>query len=90
MVTLALFQRSDKGTIAERARYFKEDEKGVAAMCKMMEDMRKEAAEEAAKKAAEETATKLLRSEDMSYEKISEYSNLPLKEVEKLAKEMGL
>lgn len=59
-------------------------------MCKMMEDMRKEAAEEAAKKAAEETATKLLRSEDMSYEKISEYSNLPLKEVEKLAKEMGL
>ncbi|HIS62080.1 MAG TPA: Rpn family recombination-promoting nuclease/putative transposase [Candidatus Scybalomonas excrementigallinarum] len=76
--------------LLERVKYFKENREGVATMCKMMEDMRKEAAEEAAKKAAEETATKLLRSEDMSYEKISEYSNLPLKEVEKLAKEMGL
>ena len=27
-------------TLAERVRYFKEDEKGVAAMCKAMEDMR--------------------------------------------------
>ena len=25
--------------LAEKARYFKEDEKGVAAMCKVMEDM---------------------------------------------------
>ena len=30
-------------TLAERVRYFKEDEKGVAAMCKAMEDMRNEA-----------------------------------------------
>lgn len=29
--------------LAERVRYFKEDEKGVVVMCKMMEDMRKEA-----------------------------------------------
>ncbi|MBR5073555.1 MAG: hypothetical protein IKX29_08415, partial [Bacteroidales bacterium] len=33
--------------LAEKARYFKQDEKGVAAMCKAMEDMRKEAAEKA-------------------------------------------
>lgn len=30
-------------TLEERVRYFKEDEKGVAAMCKAMEDMRNEA-----------------------------------------------
>ena len=29
--------------LAERVRYFKEDEKGVAAICKAMEDMRNEA-----------------------------------------------
>lgn len=27
--------------LADRVRYFKEDEKGVAVMCKAMEDMRK-------------------------------------------------
>ena len=31
-------------TLAKKARYFKQDEKGVAAMCKIMEDMRNEAA----------------------------------------------
>lgn len=38
--------------LADRARYFKEDEKGVATMCKMMEDMRKEADLEARKSVA--------------------------------------
>ena len=28
--------------LADKVRYFKEDEKGVAAMCKVMEDMRNE------------------------------------------------
>lgn len=32
--------------LADRVRYFKEDEKGVATMCKAMEDMRNEALEE--------------------------------------------
>ena len=31
--------------LADKVRYFKEDEKGVAAMCKVMEDMRNEADE---------------------------------------------
>ena len=31
--------------LADKVRYFKEDEKGVAAMCKVMEDMRNEAVE---------------------------------------------
>ena len=41
--------------LADKVRYFKEDEKGVAAMCKVMEDMRNEAAREGAKKAVEQT-----------------------------------
>ena len=32
--------------LADRVRYFKEDQKGVASMCKAMEDMRKETATE--------------------------------------------
>ena len=31
--------------LADKVRYFKEDEKGVAVMCKVMEDMRNEAVE---------------------------------------------
>lgn len=32
--------------LADRVRYFKENQKGVASMCKAMEDMRKETATE--------------------------------------------
>lgn len=38
-------QRADKGAGVKRARYFKQDKEGVATMCKMMEDMRNEAAQ---------------------------------------------
>ena len=41
--------------LADKVRYFKEDEKGVAVMCKVMEDMRNEAAREGAKKAEQQT-----------------------------------
>ncbi len=33
--------------LAEKVRYFKEDEKGVANMCKVLEEMRNEAAQKA-------------------------------------------
>ena len=69
----------------ERAKHFKETKEGVATMCKMMEDMRNETAKEAVK----ETASKLLLLEKLSCEKVSEYTNLPLEEVKKLAKEIG-
>lgn len=55
-------------------------------MCKMMEDMRNKAVEEAVK----ETASKLLRFEKLSCEKVSEYTNLSLEEVKELAKEIGV
>ncbi len=68
------------GYIAERTRYFKNGEKGVSFMCKIMEDriIRK----------SKKFAKKLIKSEDMSLEKIAEYSELPLEEVKKLAEEI--
>ena len=48
--------------LAKRARYFKQDEKGVAAMCKIMEDMRNEAE----LKNARETATRMIKKGKMS------------------------
>ena len=47
--------------LAKKARYFKQDEKGVAAMCKIMEDMRNEAAREAVRKTTKENACRLLK-----------------------------
>ncbi len=41
--------------LANKVRYFKEDEKGVASMCKVLEEMRNEAAKDADKKAVERT-----------------------------------
>ncbi|MCM1134841.1 MAG: hypothetical protein NC400_04615 [Clostridium sp.] len=69
-------QRADKGSGAKRARYFKQDEKGVAVMCKIMEDMINEAAKEAAQKAelksARETAERLIKKGKMTLEEIAE------------------
>ena len=47
--------------LAKKARYFKQDEKGVATMCKIMEDMRNEAAREAARDNARETARRMIK-----------------------------
>ncbi len=73
--------------LAERTRYFKEDEKGVATMCKMMEDMRNEAAT----KERIDMAKKLLLSDKLklSYEDIAEYSNLTVEQVKELAQDLA-
>ena len=72
--------------LAKKARYFKHDEKGVATMCKIMEDMRNEAAREAAQKAelknARETAMRMIKKGKMSLEEIAEY--IPLLSFEEL------
>ena len=67
--------------LAERVRYFKEDEEGVAAMCKAMEDMRNEATLEKAKK----TALNMLMLCKLSYEEIAQCAELPVDEVKALA-----
>ena len=53
--------------LAKKARYFKHDEKGVATMCKIMEDMRNEAARESAK----ETAKRLIKMRKLSLDEIA-------------------
>lgn len=72
--------------LAEKARYYKQDEKGVATMCKIMEDMRNEAAREAAQKAelksARETAERLIKKGKMTLEEIAEC--VPLLSLEEL------
>ena len=72
--------------LAKKARYFKQDEEGVAAMCKIMEDMRKEAAREAALNNAKETAERMIKDRELSLEKIAHYVLLlsmdDLKEIE--------
>ena len=67
-------------TLAEKARYFKQDEKGVAVMCKIMEDMRNEAVQNKAKK----TAVHLIKSGKMSLEEIAEATELSLDTVKEL------
>lgn len=70
--------------LARKARYFKQDEKGVAIMCKMMEDMRKEAAWEAEQKKAKKTAVYLIKLGKMSLEEIAEVTELSLDTVKEL------
>ena len=66
--------------LAKKARYFKQNEKGVAAMCKIMEDMRNEAELNKAKK----MALCMIKDGELSLEKIALYSGLPLEEVKEL------
>ena len=54
--------------LAKKARYFKQDEKGVATMCKIMEEMRNEAAKETTK----DNARRLLKLGKIKVDEISE------------------
>lgn len=66
--------------LADRVRYFKEDEKGVETMCKAMEEMRNETAHEK----AVEIAERMLKSGKLSYEEIAEFAELTVEEVKAL------
>ena len=74
--------------LAKKARYFKEDEKGVTAMCKIMEDMRNEAAREAAREAeqnkAKKTAIRMIKAGKLSLEDIADYTELSIDTVKEL------
>ena len=79
--------------LADRVRYFKEDEKGVTFMSKILEDMRNEARAEGrvigraegSKEKAIIVARKMLNANKFSYEEISEFTSLPLDEIKALA-----
>ncbi|MCM1288630.1 MAG: hypothetical protein NC240_10005 [Clostridium sp.] len=64
--------------LAKKARYFKEDAKGVATMSKILEDMRKEA--------AKDSARRLLKADKIKISEISEFfpalSDEDIKEIE--------
>ena len=63
--------------LAERARYFKQDEKGVTNMCMAMEELITED--------RIEIAEKMLEGGKLSLEDIALYSKLPLETVKELA-----
>lgn len=71
--------------LADRVRYFKTDEGGSSAMCKMMEEMKNEARKDNCK----EIALKMLK-DNLPATKISEYSGLSLDEIEKIRQENNL
>lgn len=70
--------------LADKVRYFKEDERGVAAMCKVMEDMRIEAAKDAVEKDRTKNALEML-ADGLSIEKVAQYTQLAIERVRELA-----
>ena len=75
--------------LAKKARYFKQDEKGVATMCKILEDMRNEAAQKAELKSARETARRMIKDGELSFEKIARYvPSLSMEELKELETEV--
>lgn len=63
--------------LAERTRYFKEDTKGVAKMCKAMEDMVKDE--------KKEIAVSMIKDGLLPLEKIASYLGLKMEEIEDIA-----
>ena len=71
--------------LAFRKRLYKQDEKGVAQMCKIMEDMRNEAALENTR----ETARRMIKKGKMPLEEIADYvPALSLDELKQLETEI--
>lgn len=66
--------------LAQRVRYFKEDTKGVATMCRAFEEVR----EEGKRANALEAAKRLLLGGKLSYEEIAEAQGLTVEEVKAL------
>ena len=72
--------------LAKKARYFKKDEKGIATMCKAMEDMREEAARDAVERNNIEIAKKLI-ADGIELEKVADYFGFTLEKVQEIAKQ---
>lgn len=64
--------------LADKTRYFKEDEEGVAAMCKIMEDL--------IDNEKKESALRMLADGELTLDKIAKYSGLTLDEVKELSR----
>lgn len=71
--------------LADKVKYFKMDEGGSGAMCKMMEDMRNETAYEAKKRIALE-----MLKDNVPVEKVAQYSGLSLDDIATIKQENDL
>lgn len=69
--------------LAQRVRYFKEDTKGVATMCRAFEEVREEALSEGERRKALKSALTML-ADGVSCDKVAKYTGLTLLEVEEL------
>ena len=76
--------------LAERARYLKENEKGVKHMCRIMEDFAKEERKEAVKERDIELATKILEKGEMSEERVKELFNLSEKQIKAIKEKVAV
>ena len=72
------------GALANKARYYKHDEKGVGTMCKMLEDMRNEAAKEATWQKTVEDVQSLLEM-GLSFEQVAQGLRLTVEQVKEIA-----
>ena len=71
--------------LTTKVRYFKENEKGVETMCKVLEEKRNEAVEQDRITNAKE----MLADGILTIEQIAKYSHLPEEKVRELAGEKG-
>ena len=67
-----------KNKMKAKVRYFKEDEKGVAAMCKVMEDMRNETAKNATIQATVNHIRDIMETFGVTIEKAMETLKIPV------------
>ena len=72
--------------LAERASFLKEKEEGVTEMCKIMDEMKREAVQEK----CYEFAETLLTMKKLTNEEIARVADITVEEVEELAKELQI
>ncbi len=71
--------------LADKVRYFKEDEEGVKSMCRALEAMREEAAKNAVEQNNTEIAMDMIKDGKLSLEQIARYTRLAIERVKELA-----
>ena len=74
--------------LADRVRYFKEDDEGVRNMCRSIEEMLNEYGEEVAEKKTKEFAMRMISLGKNSFEDIANCTNLDIETVRQLAAEV--
>ena len=78
--------------MSNEIRRYKETETGGDKMCKLMQDLANEAAEQAAKKAAHDKSVEIAENsinEGVSISVTAKITNLPIYEVEAIAERLG-